>query len=85
MLFGGNPDYWKEWREKNVPKPEPETPLLTVEFDRVTAWRFGYLCGAGFDPDSALQLAESKDVDLRKVDSILEDGCPHEVALRILL
>lgn len=85
MIFGGNPEYWRKWREDNLPQPQPETDLPVVEFDTVTAWRFGYLCGLGFDPDSALRLAEAQEVELRKVDAILEKGCSLEMAMRILL
>ena len=85
MIFGGNPDYWKKWREDNLPDPETTEAPVVVEFDTVTAWRFGYLCGLGFDPDTALRLAEALHVDLRKADELVEKGCSLEVAVRILL
>ena len=83
MIFG-SPDYWN-WKQKMAetePPPEPET----MEFDSVTGWRFGWLVGLGFDPESALRLAESKEVELSKADYLVrKKGCPHETAMRILL
>lgn len=56
-----------------------------VDFDDVTAWRFGYLCGLGFDPETALTMAESKEVDLREAEDLVRSGCPLETAVGILL
>ena len=48
-------------------------------------WRTEELIRAGYDPDSANQLATHHDVDLRKASWLLEHGCPADLALRILL
>ena len=81
MIFGD----WSEWRKRQMSEPEIEIHAEVVEVDSITGWRFGYLCGCGFDPANALKLAESKEVDLRFVDHLLEKGCPHDTAVEILL
>jgi hypothetical protein len=83
-MFGG--PGWEAWKKQNLGKmKEEEVESKVQEIDPTTGWRFGYLCGCGFDPATALKLAESSQVDLREVDSLLEKGCPHEVAVEILL
>ena len=84
MIWGGS-EYWKNWKQSQMSEQEIELKVEVVEIGSVTAWRFGYLCGCGFDPSTALRLAESKDVDLREVDHLLEKGCPHDMAVEILL
>jgi hypothetical protein len=82
MLWGGY-EYWRKRQEMS--EQEIERKVEVVEIDSVTSWRFGYLCGCGFDPGTALKLAESSEVDLRRVDHLLEKGCPHNMAVEILL
>lgn len=48
-------------------------------------WRFEVLIEAGFLPDQAQALAESKDVDVRVAERLLVQGCPRATAVRILL
>ena len=83
MMFGGTPEYWRRLQQQMTPQEEPEPE--TVEFDDVTAWRFGFLCGIGFDPESALRMAEDKAVDLHEAEAMVKRGCPHVIAVRILL
>jgi hypothetical protein len=52
---------------------------------RVILWRTATLSRAGYDDDSALNLAVSSDVDLHLATRLLREGCPVETALRILL
>ena len=59
--------------------------LFLTEIDRVENWRHEALERAGFDPESALVLAASHDVDLHAAVSLLERGCSVELALQILL
>ena len=83
MLFG-SPDYWN-WKQKIMAQEETEYVLPAIEFDAVTGWRFGYLSGLGFDPETALRLAESPEVDLRRAEELVKKGCPLETAVGILL
>jgi hypothetical protein len=59
--------------------------LYESEIDRVEQWRHEELERAGYDPESAIVLAASRDVDLRLAVSLLERGCPLDLALQILL
>jgi hypothetical protein len=59
--------------------------IVETELERVERWRAEELMRAGFDPNAAVQLAARLDVDLHAAVSMLENGCPAELALRILL
>jgi hypothetical protein len=59
--------------------------IIETEVERVERWRTEELMRAGYDPDAALQLATHHEVDLRQAASLLERGCPPDLALRILL
>ena len=59
--------------------------LYLTENDRIENWRHEALERAGFDPESALVLAASHDVDLHRAVGLLERGCTVELALQILL
>ena len=50
----------------------------------VVAWRFGELQRVGFDERVALELALCPDVDLHLAIRLVEQGCPIEIALRIV-
>jgi hypothetical protein len=54
------------------------------ERDTVTSWRVERLLEAGYDGDAALVLALDRDVDLHFAVSLLQGGCPPDVALQIL-
>ena len=49
--------------------------LYVSEIDRIERWRHEALERAGYDPESALVLAASHDVDLHAAVSLLERGC----------
>lgn len=51
----------------------------------VRLWRIEQLERAGYDLDAAVRLAERPDIDLHHARELLEQGCPQELALRILL
>jgi hypothetical protein len=53
--------------------------------DGITGWRFGYLLGAGYDPEAALLIAQDSGVDLHRAADLIHNGCPTDTALRILL
>jgi hypothetical protein len=56
-----------------------------TERERIEMWRAEALERAGYDPDSAVELATRHDVDLHLAVELLEQGCPVDTALRILL
>ena len=55
------------------------------EIERIERWRHEELQRAGYDPESALVLAASHDVDLHDAVDLLERGCTVDLALQILL
>ena len=59
--------------------------LYVSEADRIEQWRHAELARAGYDPESALVLAASHDVDLHTAVSLLDRGCSVDLALQILL
>ena len=56
-----------------------------TEIERIERWRAEELERAGFEPRAAGRLAVRHDVDLRFATQLLERGCPHDLALKILL
>ena len=59
--------------------------LYVSEMDRIEQWRHEELERAGYDPESALVLAASHDVDLHDAVRLLKHGCTVDLALQILL
>ncbi len=55
------------------------------EIERIERWRHDELERAGYDPESALVLAASHDVDLHAAVELLKRGCSVDLALQILL
>ena len=53
--------------------------------EAVVAWRFEQLRGVGYDRREARLLSRRVDIDLHRAVDLLRDGCPHELALAILL
>ena len=64
----------------------PTAPAARPERERaeVTSWRVERLLAAGYDAEAALVLALDRDVDLHLAVSLLERGCPADLALQIL-
>jgi len=56
-----------------------------TEIAQIERWRCERLEAAGFPPDAAAQLAERHDVDLHAAIDLVQQGCPVDVAVRILL
>ena len=56
-----------------------------TELERVQAWRAEELERAGYSPAAAAKLAARLDVDLHRAIDLVRQGCPHDVALSILL
>lgn len=60
------------------------TPLRDPATD-LTRWRIECLLGAGYAGEAALVLALDREVDLHQAVGLLERGCPHDLALQIVL
>jgi hypothetical protein len=59
--------------------------LYVSEINRIEQWRHEELERAGYDPESAIVLAASHDVDLHEAVDLLRRGCSVDLALQILL
>lgn len=55
------------------------------ELDRIEQWRAEELERAGYAPAAAAELAARHDIDLHHAVDLVTAGCPHDIALRILL
>ena len=64
--------------------PAAETEIRD-ETELVEAWRAEQLELAGYGAAAAAELAMRQDVDLHRAVEMLADGCPAELALKILL
>jgi len=58
--------------------------IIETELDRVERWRTAELMRVGFPGDDAVALAARLDVDLHEAISLVERGCPLNLAIRIL-
>lgn len=56
-----------------------------TEDEAIARWRLSELLRAGYQWAAAIQLAESRDVDLHLATDLVHKGCPQDTALRILL
>jgi hypothetical protein len=56
-----------------------------TELERVEHWRAEELIRAGFDPTDAVALAARHDIDLHFAIELVEQGCPYETAIDILI
>ena len=56
-----------------------------TEIERIERWRADELERAGYEPRTAGRLAVRHDVDLHRAVELLERGCSHDLALKILL
>jgi hypothetical protein len=87
-----NTSNWTNRRVTPIPKAKDggmsaaELELLpSTEQDRIEQWRHEALERAGYNPEAAIVLAASHDVDLHDAVGLLERGCSVELALQILL
>jgi hypothetical protein len=55
------------------------------EQERVEHWRAEELVRAGYDPSDAIALAARHDIDLHLAVELVEQGCPHDMAIDILI
>ena len=74
------------------PKPqeaEPEEAPVALECEseeqRILRWRYETLERAGYNDIQAEILARARHVDLHEAVRMVEAGCPHSKAARILL
>jgi hypothetical protein len=58
--------------------------IIETELDRVERWRTAELMRVGFPGDDAVALAARFDVDLHEAITLVQRGCPPELAIRIL-
>lgn len=58
---------------------------IETELERVERWRTDAFVRAGFSADQAASLAGRSDIDLHAAIGLVEQGCPPDVAVRILL
>jgi hypothetical protein len=56
-----------------------------TELQRVESWREQELIRAGYTPGDAVALAARHDVDLHRAVELVEQGCPIDLALEILI
>ena len=56
-----------------------------TEIERVEHWRAEELVRAGYDPSDAIALAARHDIDLHLAVELVEQGCPHDMAIDILI
>jgi hypothetical protein len=56
-----------------------------TEQERVEHWRAEELVRAGFDPSDAIALAARHDIDLHLAIELVQQGCPYETAIDILI
>jgi hypothetical protein len=56
-----------------------------TELERVQHWRAGELVRAGYTPTDAVALAARHDIDLHRAVALIQQGCPYELAIEILI
>jgi hypothetical protein len=65
-----------------------QTPIAPSRGERereeITSWRIERLQEAGYGAEAAIVIALDRDIDLHGAVSLLERGCPADLALQIL-
>ena len=59
--------------------------LEDTELERIERWRAEELERAGYGTRTAARIAARHDIDLHHAIGLLEQGCPPELAVKILL
>jgi len=59
--------------------------VVETELERVEHWRAEELVRAGYDPSDAIALAARHDIDLHLAVELVEQGCPQDMAIDILI
>jgi hypothetical protein len=70
-------------RDIKAARPGPDV-TASDDNDQLRAWRFRRLLDAGVDYPQAEYLAALPGVDLHELLSLIERGCPADLAARIL-
>ena len=68
----------------DIAEAEDLYPFVPDAAARVLGWRLEQLCAAGYEGETALELALDTSIDLHRAVSLLRRGCPAETARRIL-
>jgi hypothetical protein len=68
----------------DMPAAQEQLPEIT-ELERIERWRADELIRVGYDAEQAMTLAVRHDIDLHTAAQLLENGCPTDLALQILL
>jgi hypothetical protein len=79
--------------EYSIDKPERKGAMAAAdlevrvdgELERIESWRAEELRRAGYDADQVAALAPRHDIDLHTAVDLVRGGCPHDLALDILL
>ena len=58
---------------------------ITDESQLIEAWRFEALERAGYLLADAAELATRLDIDLHRAVELIQQGCPYETAIEILI
>ena len=56
-----------------------------TELERIEQWRAEELVRAGYQPSDAIALAARHDIDLHFAVELIQQGCPYETAIDILI
>ncbi|MFL5971164.1 MAG: hypothetical protein ACJ750_02120 [Gaiellaceae bacterium] len=59
--------------------------LENTEHEKIVRWRAEELERAGYGTRAAGRLAARHDIDLHRAIELLDQGCPPELAIKILL
>lgn len=80
-----NPDAYSRKAPAQLEEPEENTASSRLsEEEQVYGWRYQSLHTAGYSDAYAAQLAALLYVDLHQACSMLEQGCPQQLAVEIL-
>jgi hypothetical protein len=75
----------KRMSEESALMPTTEIHVPDNELERVEQWRAEELERVGYPAQAAAEIAARLDVDLHFAADLVENGCPPETAVRILL
>jgi hypothetical protein len=67
-----------------MPAAHDTHDVVETELERVERWRTAELMRVGYAGDDAVVLAARFDVDLHEAISLVQRGCPPDLAVRIL-
>jgi hypothetical protein len=75
----------KQERKGAMAAADLEVVRADGELERIESWRAEELRRAGYDADQVAALAPRHDIDLHTAVDLVRGGCPHDLALDILL